>query len=271
MKHSNQPLISIVTVCYNVASELSKTMDSVINQSYENIEYIIVDGNSSDNSVEIIKKYEKIALDKRIVFKWVSEKDKGIYDAMNKGIDMATGEWINFMNAGDSIHNKNTIQRVVDKLDNNYSVASGAINYQFSRNNNKVKYLKNHLGPLFIQFSHHQASFIRSDLMKKYRYDIEFKIRGEIDFFAKLFTTGERWLKLDFTIADFDVSGISSSVSWKNYSEEVKVGSKYLKLFRIKHSFYYLIYVIPRSILRNVLPTKLVLKIRSGKWIGNEK
>lgn len=99
-------LISVVTVCYNAADTIEKTMLSVLNQTYHDIEYIIIDGGSTDGTVEIIRKYAD-----RIAY-WVSEPDKGIYDAMNKGIKVATGEWINFMNAGDEFVDAN----VLDKL-----------------------------------------------------------------------------------------------------------------------------------------------------------
>ena len=95
MKESNSK-ITIITVSYNAATSIEPTILSVINQTYPNIEYIVIDGGSNDGTVDIIKKYQN-----KISY-WVSEPDKGIYDAMNKGIRMATGDWINFMNAGDT-------------------------------------------------------------------------------------------------------------------------------------------------------------------------
>lgn len=100
--------ISVVTVCYNAADTIEKTMLSVLNQTYHDIEYIIIDGGSTDGTVEIIRKYAD-----RIAY-WVSEPDKGIYDAMNKGIKVATGEWINFMNAGDSLFSRDTLQQFIE-------------------------------------------------------------------------------------------------------------------------------------------------------------
>jgi cellulose synthase/poly-beta-1,6-N-acetylglucosamine synthase-like glycosyltransferase len=101
----NKPLISIITVVYNGEKFLEETIKSVINQTYDNVEYIIIDGGSSDGTIDIIKKYEDY------IDYWVSEKDNGIYDAMNKGIDLATGIWINFMNAGDLFFD-NTIEHL---------------------------------------------------------------------------------------------------------------------------------------------------------------
>nr|WP_071779299.1 glycosyltransferase family 2 protein [Sulfurimonas hongkongensis] len=92
-----RPLVSIITVVYNGEEHLEETILSIINQTYEHVEYIIIDGGSTDGTLKIIKKYED-AIDY-----WVSKKDSGIYDAMNKGIERASGEWINFINAGDRL------------------------------------------------------------------------------------------------------------------------------------------------------------------------
>lgn len=98
--------ISVITICYNSEKFIEQTINSVITQDYPNIEYIIVDGNSKDNTVHIIKQYQYK------IFKWISEKDNGIYDAMNKGIKMATGDWVIFMNSGDKFSSKTILSEV---------------------------------------------------------------------------------------------------------------------------------------------------------------
>ena len=103
---TNTPLITVVTVVYNGVEFLEKTILNVLGQDYPNIDYIIIDGGSTDGTLDIIRKYE----DK--ISKWISEPDQGIYDAMNKGIKLATGEWINFMNAGDYFYEKETLYKV---------------------------------------------------------------------------------------------------------------------------------------------------------------
>ena len=130
----DKPLVSIVTVVYNGEVFLEKTIQSVINQSYSNIEYIIIDGGSTDETVDIIKKYED-----RIDY-WVSEIDSGIYDAMNKGIDLASGDWINFMNAGDSFVGCNVLLNLNYFLsDINYDIIYGDVNI-IDTNNSKNLY-----------------------------------------------------------------------------------------------------------------------------------
>ena len=106
---SKNPIISIITVVYNSELLLSATIESVIGQTYPHIEYIIVDGNSKDGTVAIIEKYTSQ------ISQWVSEPDNGLYDAMNKGLKMATGDFVWFMNAGDHIYAPDTLEKMINK------------------------------------------------------------------------------------------------------------------------------------------------------------
>ena len=108
--HHIHPKFSIITVTYNAASVLEDTIQSVITQTYKNVEYIIVDGDSSDRTLEIANKY------KEHIHCITSEPDKGLYDAMNKGIRMATGDYVCFLNAGDELHEDDTLQLMVHSI-----------------------------------------------------------------------------------------------------------------------------------------------------------
>ena len=103
--------VSIITVCYNRADTIRDTFESVLSQTYSNFEYIVVDGASQDNTVEIIKQYEPLFRNR---MRWVSEPDKGLYDAMNKGIRMATGEFIALINSDDLICDSHALEKVVN-------------------------------------------------------------------------------------------------------------------------------------------------------------
>ena len=101
----SKELITVVTVCFNAGQTIAKTMQSVLNQTYRPLEYILVDGKSTDNTLNIIYELEPLFHEKGIAVRIVSEKDKGIFDAMNKGVKLANGRWVNFMNAGDVFYN----------------------------------------------------------------------------------------------------------------------------------------------------------------------
>lgn len=115
------PKVSIITVTYNVEAQLEKTVNSVINQTYKNIEFIIIDGASSDNTIAILKKYNSS------IDYWVSESDGGIYDAMNKGLAAATGDYVQFLNAGDYFLNDESLKNIIETAKTHYDIIYGDI------------------------------------------------------------------------------------------------------------------------------------------------
>jgi len=119
MDRMDNVIISIITVVYNNAEYIEKTIQSIIHQTYDHIEYIIIDGGSTDGTLDIIRKYE----DK--IDKWVSEQDKGVYDAMNKGLQMAAGDFVWFVNGGDEIYDKVTLENVLAGIDKSYDIIYG--------------------------------------------------------------------------------------------------------------------------------------------------
>ncbi len=201
MKSTN-PLISIITVVYNGEKFLEKTIQSVINQSYKNIEYIIIDGGSRDKTVDIIKKYE----DK--IDYWVSEKDDGIYDAMNKGIKVARGEFIAFLNA-DDWYEKDSVQYVVDAYNKNKDVDFFYGDLNFLKENKEAILWKGNKGFKGLEIPH-PTCFIRGVVLKQNLFDTNFKIAADADLILKLFGMRIKSFYINRVIVNFRDGGASS-------------------------------------------------------------
>jgi glycosyltransferase involved in cell wall biosynthesis len=206
------PLISIITVVYNGASTLEQTILSVINQTYKNIEYIIIDGGSTDGTVDIIKKYEKhLAC-------WVSEPDKGIYDAMNKGIEKATGELIGIINSDDwyELDCIETIIKLKTVTDNN-TVLYGLIrivNEQgfFEIYSCSPDYFFNKMPP-------HPTFFIPRRIYEKYgTFNTEYKYCSDYDLLLRLKKQNINFYMVEKILTNFQIGGVSSSFKAKKES-----------------------------------------------------
>ena len=202
------PKLSIITITYNAEKVLERTIKSVINQTYNNIEYIIVDGKSTDKTLNIIKKYEKH------ITKWISEPDEGLYDAMNKGIDLATGDYIQFLNAGDELSYENVITEVFQKC----AGADLIYGYTLRVNDDKTTYKGWHKKtPLPEELSDksflngmvicHQAMIVKTSIAPK--YDLQWKLVADIDWAIRLLRKVKTKCLADFTIIYFLEGGIS--------------------------------------------------------------
>jgi glycosyltransferase involved in cell wall biosynthesis len=253
--YNDKPLISIVTVVYNGEMYLEETIKSVINQTYDNVEYIIIDGGSTDGTLEIIKKYEK-----KIDY-WVSEKDSGIYDAMNKGIDLVSGKWINFMNAGDGFFDNFILATVFSEYKfENIDVIYGNTQFVYDENTSKISIPKSKCHKYHHQFVH-QSAFIYTKIQKRYKFDTTFKIAGDSDFFTKIFNLGYKFLHINNTISIFAHGGISSNFSWQSIKEDIYIGTKYNKYFKYLY-FYHIIIKYIKHIIKQVLPINIVRKVQ---------
>jgi glycosyltransferase involved in cell wall biosynthesis len=214
--------LSIITVCWNNRDGLEETIHSIINQSFKDFEFLIVDGQSTDGTVDLIKQY-----DKNISW-WVSEQDSGIYNAMNKGIQKAKGKYCLFLNSGDVLSSNGILQEVfdedhdVDILYGNLIRKKGKKSYRISRYPDKLT-LFNFYAP--VPSIHHQASFIKRSLFDKlgfYRED--FKIISDWEFFFRAIILNNCSIKhINKNISIFDSFGISSSGN--NSEQELKTNT----------------------------------------------
>ena len=194
--------ISLITATYNSAATLRDTIQSVISQTFHDIEYIIVDGGSTDTTVEIIKEYEPVFQGR---MRWVSEPDNGIYDAMNKGLRMATGDYICFLNAGDFFPTPHTLDTIVEKscLESVASTQWPAVIYgntdivdshgHFLRHRRltppkKLSWRSFRKGMLVC----HQAFYARTDIARHTPYDTRYRFSADVDWCIRVMKEAKR-------------------------------------------------------------------------------
>ena len=211
----NNPLISIITVSYNAVSTIEATILSVINQTYSNLEYIIIDGGSNDGTVDIIKKY------KDEITYWISEPDKGIFDAMNKGIEIATGKWINFMNCGDSFYSINTIEEVVKMMSIDFGIIYGDINVIKDRKEYLYKSSNIETITKNLPFCH-QSSFTSTTILKEKKFNINYKLCADYNFFFTLYKEKKNFQQIPLTIANFEAEMGVSSINKTQLKKEIQ-------------------------------------------------
>lgn len=248
---------TIVTVCYNAEKEIKKTMESLLEQDYLNYEYIIIDGNSKDKTVSKIQELKKKYLNKKIIF--ISEKDKGIYDAMNKAIEIAMGEWIIFMNAGDLFYSKEVLRKISKNLNDEYDVIYGNIVGSDKRFGYKLIKPKNINMLKESMVFCHQAVFVKTLTMKKYKFDIQYKIAADYNFFYKLYRLGYKFNYQDETIAIYDLQGISSNFI-KNNLEKYKIN-------REKKIFYKILKYFIKNVLKKIFSEKYLLERQRKNYL----
>lgn len=201
--------ISVITICYNAVKVIEKTMRSVLNQSYLNLEYVIVDGGSKDGTQDVIRKIAGEYPNRDIII--ISEPDKGIYDAMNKGIKASSGEWLNMMNAGDCFANNDVFKDIfANEIPMNKTVLFSGY---YTRNKNGEKIFRD-MDMINRPCFNHQSVIYRKKLHSEHGYYAVTPqiIISDIIFFYQI--PKDELLKVNTPIAFFDDNGISSQGKW---------------------------------------------------------
>ena len=207
MNGNDRPLVSIVTVVWNGAATLERTIQSVLAQTYANIEYIIVDGASTDGTVDIIRRYEDR------VARWVSEKDRGIYDAMNKGIALCTGEWVGLINA-DDWYEPDTVQCVMDaaKGHQGVNIVHGDIWIHYPNGAKKLKHAKPNgfLLKYWEMVLNHPSFFVRRDYYGTHPFDAQMRVSGDHQWTLRAWLEDPRqFIHVSRPLANFSAGGAS--------------------------------------------------------------
>jgi len=250
-----KPLITIITVVFNGEKYLEETIQSVINQTYDNVEYIIIDGASTDGTLDIIKKYAG-----QIDY-WVSEPDAGIYYAMNKGIELASGEWINFMNAGDGFYIETTIKNIFmdNKRECDLFYGDCEVLYDgFSRSQKAGLFDCLWKGMMFS----HQSMFIKADIQKRNQYNILNQIGADFELIFKLKDNGSTFCYINEKVSIVRAEGLSDTKRFGSIKSHWSTAKRYNPSFFVDIYYAYAILdTFLRMISKMVLPERMVEKI----------
>ena len=212
--------VSIVTVCYNAEETIERTIKSVLEQSYTDFEYIIIDGKSTDNTYNKVCSYTEKFKQKKIKYVHISEKDNGIFDAMNKGIVMAQGEYINFMNADDRFHNQDVLKEIISK--NRKADVIYGNTYRVEKDKKWMTKGKNiEVMSQNMPFCH-QSSFVKTNIMKNSLFDLKYRV-ADYNFFLRLYLAGGSFEYVDTIIADYSMEGFSNQEKYKTYLGTLKI------------------------------------------------
>lgn len=210
-------LITVVTVVYNAAKTIRATIDSILTQNYPNLEFIVIDGGSTDGTLEIIYNYRSH------ISKLISGPDKGIYDAMNKALSLASGEWIVFMNAGDRFFDQHALTHISSLLRGDSCVVLGACAIQSGHTTTFFRPRPLGIGKMP---ACHQSILVRTSIAQRILFDIKYRVAADYDMLCKIqseYPSG--FLLTDYCIASVDPNGYSSTnedASIREYRDIVK-------------------------------------------------
>ncbi|MDY0386285.1 MAG: glycosyltransferase family 2 protein [Methanolobus sp.] len=241
-----KPVVTIITACFNSEEYIEETILSVINQTYTNIEYIIIDGKSMDSTLDIIKKYEEY------ISKLISESDDGVYDAMNKGIKNSTGDIIYFLNSGDHLFNKKTVENVVKQFTDKSALAVYG-NVQIINEKGKRKNIRGcsvTLNSLLYRRICHQTLFVSKKLFNDIGvFSSKYRLSADHEFIVKAIKKyPNRFLYLDEILAEYMDGGMSCKMMTKTKIEDLNIISSN--------------YNIPQYIFGAIICSLVILKYR---------
>ena len=229
IKNNNTlPLVSIITVVKNGDKVLENTIKSVINQTYPEIDYIIIDGASKDKTLEIIKKYENH------ISKWISEPDKSLYDGMNKGLKLAKGEYVWFINAGDKIYDDSTLEKAFEKRDGDVyygetvfeNLEGKKIGPWWHKTPDELTWKKMNRGMLVC----HQSFIIRKSLVTE--YDLKYKVSSDFDWMIKGLKKSNKIINTKLILSRFLAGGFSKKHEFASWVDNYHILKKNFGFWR---------------------------------------
>lgn len=225
------PKISIIIPSFNNLDQLKYCVKSIQQQKFKNYEIVIVDGNSTDGTVPFLKSLKS-------PFKFVSEKDQGIYDAMNKGVVISKGDWLYFMGADDQFYDDMILAKIASFVEGKKTdLILGSIEYVGAK---RKKFVSSFSFKIWIKNTvHHQSVFYNRTVFKNYKYDTRFKVLGDYKLNLSLYKNKHTFLTVNEKVALCDPNGISKNYNWNLYKEDIA-----LKVATSNKIFYPIFYVL---------------------------
>ena len=246
------PKVSVVTINYNMAAELESTIRNVVDQSYPALEYVVIDGGSTDGSPDVIRRHASN------IAHWVSERDDGIYDAMNKGVAAATGEWVIFINAGDCFCDREVIADIFSAPPEDADILFGDVIRREADGPDKLVQARLDAMPLHMPSSH-QSTFTRRRLLLAHPFAVEFSISADHEFLLWASTQSARLKKVPRAVAIFGRGGTSDrkrSAALRQLRRMLKRYGQFTPGVRLRYWLYSL-RALTGPIARATLPTSL--------------
>ena len=254
-----KPLFSIVTICYQAVNQIEGTIQSVLSQSCHDYEYIIIDGASTDGTLDILSKYKKD------FSHFISEKDKGIYSAMNKGLNLASGEFTLFMNAGDRFYYSDVLEQVKEEICHNPNRVAyyGDVVYSSILGERYIKAFE--LKRVFKgMFCSHQSIFINTVTMKKLKFDEKYKLAADYGLILNTYIQNNTFCDLNMPVA---IVTVQEGATYSNFKKslrevkEIKIAAGLNKIKSIRDYYWgYSIFCI-HELIKRYIPNSIKKKI----------
>lgn len=250
--------ISLITVCYNSENTIEDTIKSVLYQDYINYEYLIIDGGSKDNTLNIIKKYEKKFNEK---MKYISEKDNGLYDAMNKGIKLSTGDYIAILNSDDVLANNNIFSTVVKNIKNDTEAIYGNILYCDEKLNKVVRSYKSGIKNNNAWCPAHPSLYIKREVFDRIGlYNLDYKVSSDYDFMVRMNINNIKYQYIDDVLVLMRIGGVSNGL--KGYLNNFRDAYNILKNNKVSFPFF-------KTVKRSLITVIEILSKRKHKNLNS--
>ena len=228
------PVLSIITVCFQSRDAVQATMDNVLLQTWRQFEYLVIDGGSADGTMELLEQASTRFAKEQIPYRTLSEPDQGIYDAMNKGARIARGTWLLFLNAGDLLSDPKILEKLFQNPpDAQIFYGDALCIYQ----GNQKLYKALPLAHLTYEMAFcHQSAFISRELLLQYPYDITYKVCADHHFFLSMYLKDKTFTYCPYPVSIYEISGYSDTHKLLSHKEKHRM-QKELGIFHISLSW----------------------------------